>query len=372
MRASLIFLLFLLLVGCTEPTEPRFQIEASFYLVEGKIADVEGSSEVNVRRSDFGSLQLEFESVPDADVVAVNGAGARVQWQLVDSVAGKYQPPADFAGRTGEAWFLEVNTADGTSIYSDPETVPPPVALTDFEIVFDQEASYDVGRERFIPAFKLLVDFQDPADRTDYYQWDYAYWEKIDVCASCYGGQVWREGSCREVGSGSRYVQRYDYYCDALGGCYRQTVGNEFQYGQDEFFAGQAVVDRPIGQIEFIDYGGLLVEAVQYTITQEAYAYGKVISDLLTGSSGLNATIPATLDGNVRNADPEGVQVLGYVGTAGVSSMRRFITRSETTGTPLPADRQIRPEPSVGAFIPPRAYCSGDGKTPEKPRGWPE
>ena len=369
-RLLLAVCLTCLLTACIEPTEPHYQLEEPFYLVEGKLVDSPGYSEVSIRHSRFRSVQLEFESVTDATVVAVEQTGAQVQWELADTIVGTYRPPADFAVRTGETWSLEVTLADGTQIVSDPEIVPPPVALTDFRILFDQESGYDDGRKLFIPAFRLLVNFQDPADQTNYYQWDYTYWEKIEVCASCYGGEVWRNGACLDVTGNSQFVQRYDYYCDADAGCYRQTGGNEFRYSRDDLFDGQAVIDRDIGQIEFIAYGGLLVEARQYTITPEAYAYGKVISDLINGSTGLNATIPATLDGNVRSLDPAAPQVLGYVGAAGVSSLRRFIVRTDATGTPLPADRQVRPEPSVGTFNPPRAYCRGGGKSPVKPEGW--
>ena len=364
-------LLSLLLTACIEPTTPDFQLEGPFYLVEGDIADRVGLSEVRVRQSNFRTVQLEFEDVAGATVVAEERAGSQVQWQASEADPGRYLPPTDFRARAGEEWSLRVTFPDGTEAVSTPEVVPPQSQVQDVRLRFDQEGRFEEARGRFVPVFRVLLDSSDPAGEQNYYQWDYRYWELETVCATCIGGR-YRDGVCIPDNVIDRNKQDFDYLCEGEDGCYREVAGGRFLFASDQAFDGGQLMGNEIGNIVFTQFGGLLVEGIQYGLTADAFAYGRTVNNLVEGNSGLNATIPAALNGNLTNVDPTGPDVLGYVRAVSVASDRQYIFRDADTGEPVGRDRPINLEPIVGAFVPPMAPCTGSGRTPVRPAGWPE
>lgn len=364
-------LLFLLLplTSCLEPTRPAFQIEDGFYLIEGRIL-AGATSEIRIRESDFREIALELKTVAEAEVISVEDSGTRVEWVLTDPARGNYRPPSGFSALTGQRWHFEITLADGTLIVSDQETIPEPVAATNLDVRFVQESTFDEGRNRFIPRFELYLDYDDPTDQENYYAFDHTYWEKTGICITCVNGRYNGE-ECVTQGGESPFFRGYDYGCSPPD-CYTINPGRQTRYGNDEFTNGGNVTGVPLGGIQFQAYGGLLVEGQILSISREAYAYGKVIQDLTEGNSGLNATIPSALNGNVRNADPEGREVLGFVGAASFSSARVYLERNADTGTPLRLDSPPNYEPIPPPGVPPRAPCDIPGvRTSVKPVGWP-
>lgn len=365
MRNYLILLILgFTLTTCLDPTAPSFQLEDSFYLVEGRLLVGEEGSEIRIRESAFREENKQFNPVPNARVVSLEAGGAAVEWMAVPEEEGLYRPPNGFSVVVGETWSVEATLPDGTRIVSDAETAPEPVALTDVRVIFEQNSIFESGLNRFIPRFEIFVDYDDPAGEENFYAYDYRYFEEVIICAFCERG-FWRQGECFEDLS----VFRYDYLCDTED-CFKETPGNQTVYGNDDLSDGSSIDAFPLGGINFQAYGGLLVEGILLSITKEAYDYGKVIQDLTTGNNGLNATIPAALNGNVRNTDPTGRTVLGYVGVASASRKRTYLERLSTIGTPLPFDPVLRLEPSVGPFVPPRAPCEVDGRMAVRPEGW--
>ncbi|MEM6770414.1 MAG: DUF4249 family protein, partial [Bacteroidota bacterium] len=222
------------------------------------------------------------------------------------------------------------------------------------------------GLDRFIPRFEIFGNYQDPADRENFYAYDFRFFEEVIVCIQCERGLYRPElGGCIEAPN----IFRYDYLCDTEE-CFKVTSGNKRIYRNDELTNGNALADIEFGAVNFDAFGGLLVEGILQSITEEAFDYGKVIEDLTTGNAGLNATIPAALNGNVRNLDPAGQTVLGFLGAASTSRLRTYLERTSQTGTPLPFDPVLRLEPAMGPFVPPRAPCEVDGRFAFVPEGW--
>jgi hypothetical protein len=274
--------------------------------------------------------------------------------------------------RPGESWSLRVIFPDGTEAVSTPEIVPPRSEITDLRLAFDQEGRFDQSRDRFVPVHRILLSGTDRAGQRNYYQWDYRYWEELLICLTCQQSR-YRNGRCEADQSLiNRNRETFDYLCDVPDRCYEESRGTRFLFASDQAFDGGEVTDNEIGNIVFSRLGGLLVEATQYGVTAEAYAYGRTVNDLIVGSSSLNAVLPATLLGNVRNLDPEAPDILGYVRAVSVASERRFIVRDQDTGTPLDPPRPVNLEPFSGAAPPPRAPCAGNGRSPNRPEGWPE
>jgi hypothetical protein len=357
-------LLLLCPLACILPTEPEFRLDDGFYLAEGTIFAGEETSEIRIRRSDFNDVQLALDPVLDARVLSVSAAGRSVNWQLIDSLLGNYQPPENFRAEVGETWHFEIELPDGTRIISDQETIPPAVPLTGIEVQFVQNSVFDESRGRFIPLFEIFLDYDDPEGEDNFYQWRYYHWEEIDVCASC-NNAIWRDGECIPQ---DRFIFRYDYLCFPPL-CYELTQGVEIRYGNDELSDGAQVRGLPVGAIEFDRFGLMMVFGELLSITREAQAYGKVIEDLVNANNGLNAPIPAPLNGNLRNVSNRGREALGYLGAASVSRVSELVERGPQTGNPLFFDPVIRLEdPDRGI---PRAPCAGVNRSTSPPPGWP-
>lgn len=356
------------LFGCIEPTRPSFQIEEGFFLVEGRILAGDAAGEIRIRESNFREINLQFEPVAEATVMAVESGGTTVQW-IQGYEPGRYVPPAGTVVNVGEIWHFEITLPDGTEISSEAETISPPISVEALEIRFEQNSFFDDGLGRFVPRFELFLDFDDPSDQKNFYAYDYRYWEEVIICARCENGR-WRNGECLPNQT-TNFIRRYDYLCDTEE-CFTVKEGNETMYGTDDFFNGNSISGFPLGGIVFQAYGGMLVEGIVYSISEEAFDYGKVIQDLVDGNSGLNPTIPAALVGNVKNINPEGREVLGFISAASAGSAKAFLDRTTETGSPLPFDNNLRLEPIPPPGVPPRAPCEIPGiRSSTRPVGWP-
>lgn len=365
-----LLVLTVLLTACLDPTVPEFQLEDPFYLVEGQILAGQDQSRIRIQVSNFREENKVFDPILGATVISREEGGAEFTWReedpSIELAPGTYYPPAGFAAAPGETWWFDIVLPDGTVVTSDPEAIPEPVPLTSVDVRYEQNSTFDEGLNRFIPRFEVFLEYTDPADGENFYAYDYRFFEEVIVCFQCFRGIYRPEaGGCIEQPN----VFRYDYLCDTED-CFKVTSGNQIVYRNDELTNGNSLTDIEIGGINFDAFGGLLVEGILLSITEEAFEYGKVIEDLTTGNAGLNATIPAALNGNVRNVDPAGQTVLGFLGAASTSRLRTYLERTVETGTPIPFDPVLRLEPSNPPFVPPRAPCEVDGRFAEVPEGW--
>ena len=362
-----LLLIAVTLLSCLEPTTPEFRINEAFYLAEGNILAGGGGSEIRLSESRFETAALSFVGIEEAEVLSIRSDGRSVSWQLTDPEKGKYVPPEDFVAIPGESWSFDITLPNGAKIISDAEIVPAPIEVDAVNLIFEQNSIFDEGRNRFIPRFEIFIDYQDPTGEKNYYAYDFRYWEEVIICQSCPAGRY----NGTECISDPSVRPRYDYFCDT-DECYALTEGLATTYSSDELYDGNSLRGVPVGGVTFDNIGGLLVEAELRSISEEAFDYGKVIQDLVTGSSGLNPTIPAALNGNVRNADPEGRTVLGYLGAAAAGRNRSFVLRTLDIGSPLSFDNNIFPEPVPPPGVPPLAPCNIPGRSSERPAGWQE
>lgn len=362
---SSLLLVLLFLTTCVDPVVPAYDFEEDFILVEGQIVDQAGFSEIRLSRSEILFENYTLVPITGATVSSIDGNGNEVSWQQIGTTSA-YAPPADFAAQSGQSYFLRVTTPTGQVIESLPETTPSRVPVAEAELRFEQEAFFSDARNRFIPAFRLLVDLEDPADADNYYQWRFREWAMIEVCASCMRAR-WRNGECIESPD-TRFVNRWDYLCDAP--CWILSQGNQINILSDEFSQGRRIDNIEAAVIEFDRLGGLLVDLEQYSISKANFDYSTVLKDLADGAGGLNATLPAALIGNLRDVSDSEVNVLGFVGVSSLEVERVYINRDTVNGTPLPFDATVVLEPVNPS--PPLAPCVGENRTTERPIGWPE
>ena len=355
-----------LLWSCLDPSQPEFRTGQPFYLVEGGVV-AGGTTAVRLRVSDFDDALLDLLPVNDAEVVLEDGRGQVQGFELTEGRVGEYRPAADFSPEVGEQYAVRVTFADGTVARSLPETLAPPVAVTGLDVRLNETAFFDEGRNRFVPAHELFVDYTDPADQINFYAYDFRFWEAARACATCVQG-LFREGACTPPQQ-NFFTPTFDYLCDTPE-CYRIQPGRQTRFGTDELTNGRAVNGFGLGRIEFDEYGGLLIEAQLRSITPAAHDYGRVLQDLTMGNAGLNATTPAALIGNVSSENTTGREVLGFFGVANQTTIRRYLERRPEDGILSQPERQLNLEPDGPISPAPRAPCDIPGRTSVRPAGW--
>ena len=365
-RLFYLLLTFVLFQRCVDPIEPSYDFETDFILVEGLILDQPGLSEVRITRSEIFLDNYTLVPIEGLRVVSVDEDGNEEEWTRIENTS-KYRPAEDFAAETGRAYYLRITTPEGRTIESSPEIMPDPVPIQSAELRFEQEAYFNDNLNRFIPAFRLLVDLQDPPDERNYFQWQFRSFSSLEICASC-RRSVYRNGECIETPE-SRFVNRYDYQCDVA--CWVETKSSSLNILSDEFSQGRLIENIETGRIDFQQRGGLLTEVQQYSTTKAQFDYNSILKNLSDNSGGLNSTLPANLIGNLKDVNNSDIDVLGFVGSAAVVTNRIYIDRDTTSGAPLPNPNGVPIyEPLIPA--PPRAPCEGGSRSRIRPVGWPE
>ncbi|PPK84125.1 uncharacterized protein DUF4249 [Neolewinella xylanilytica] len=354
---------FLFLQHCVDPVVPEYDYATGFLLVEGSIVAGEGSSNVTIRRSalSFGAYRLD--PVGEAQVFSVAEDGAEDTWQNTGN-PGEFVPPPGFLPLPGQSYFLRIQLASGEVIESEPELIPPPVPIDDIRVTFEQEAYFSSSRDRFVPAFTLLANFQGPSTQDNFYQFTYRTWSQISICATCYNS-VYRNGQCVKTPSSSG-VDRYDYSCSEP--CWAISNGDAFALVSDELNPDGTFSSVPAARIDFVGSGKLLAELQLRTITRKAHQYFTVLEDLTEGSAGLNAPLPAPLYGNLTDKSELNTPVLGFISGSSVRTRRILWNRDSTDGEPLflippPVYEPVSPAP-------PSAPCDGPNRTNQEPAGW--
>lgn len=364
LRAIALFSLVVFLITCADPVTPVYRFETGFLLVEGRISDLDGYSEIRLSRNEILFNNYTLTAVLGATVSSVDNDGQEVIWDFVEG-SNRYRAPDGWAAEAGKSYHIRAVTPQGEVIESSPERMPTNVPILDARVKFEQEAYFSTGRNRFIPAFRLLLDLEDPGDEENFYQFNYTTWETIDICATCERSR-WRDGVCI-AGPDTRFVSRWDYLCDAE--CWISAQGKGRNILSDAFVNGNRIENVEAGRFDYERPGGLMFVLEQYNITRAAFEFNEVLEDLSEGGSGLNAPLPAALVGNLTDLSENKTNVLGFVGVSAVNTERVYIDRDTINGTSLPYDGSVIPEPVRPS--PPQAPCIGGTRTTVRPLGWP-
>lgn len=351
--------------SCTDPIAPVYRFETGFLLIEGRITDEAGYSEIRVSRNEILFENYTLTPVPGSVVSSIDSDGQEVMWESIEAT-NRYRAPEGWVAEAGKSYHIRIVTPQGEVIESTPEPLPSSVPILNPRVKFEQEAYFSTGRDRFIPAFRLLIDLEDPADEANFYQFNYTTWESIDVCASCERAR-WRNGVCIP-GPDTRFVNRWDYLCDMPCWLSAQGVGRNIL--SDAFINGNRVEDIEAGRFDYERNGGLLFVLEQYNTSRAAFEFNEVLQNLAEGGSGLNAPLPAALVGNLLDVSENKTNVLGFVGVAALNTERVFIQRDTVDGESLPFDPSIFLEPVNPS--PPQAPCVGGTRTTVRPEGWPQ
>ena len=340
---SLLFIGFYFF-GCIDPVTPEYNFFDNLILINGIASSIEGSSYVTVNESnvEYGAYKTKF--LPGCIVKIINGDRVIDLIETFDA----YFVPKDFKIGEGETWELKVELPDGTKYRSSPETMREKVAVSDINSDYDLELYFDESLNRYVPGHRILISFEEPGDKENFYYYEYKSYERIVDCFACYNG-VLRDGECIST-YGYRWARDYyTYLCDSP--CWRIRFGEKVELFNDQFTNGKIINNLVVGEVPLFTKQDILVNIQQYSISEEAYKYYKTLKDLIENNGGLNAPLPSPLIGNIYNPNDRDENVLGRFTVASGSSKSIFIPRRQLEGRFIENNEKSQWE-EFGDFVP--------------------
>ena len=171
-------------ITCIDPVAPEFRFLEDLLFIEGIASSIEGSSYVRIRKSsnEFGYYRTAF--FPGCSVELISGNKVIKLMEGFD----RYNGPSDFKVLKDELWELKIILPDGTEYKSSKETMVDEVLITDIKAEFDLQLSYDDKSNSYVPGHKILVSFDDPPEKENFYYYEYKTYETAPFCDICLNG----------------------------------------------------------------------------------------------------------------------------------------------------------------------------------------
>ncbi|MBN3583982.1 DUF4249 domain-containing protein [Algoriphagus aestuarii] len=314
-----IYLFCFILFGCIEPYDVSIEDGPQLLTIEGMLTNGPGPHVIKLTRSDtYGSVfEGLIRPVAGATVIFRDDLGRVIFLSEDNENRGNYLTPAEFSGETGRTYTLQIQLLDGKVYSSLPEKLTAVPEIQD--LGFRVERIPVKGEINDASGIQFIAEFQDPADENNFY--------------------YWRKGESVHV-----YETRPDLYHepppsrapapkDCCAVCFKteQTSNASIFIAQDDNFNG-LTTRLPVA---FILDDGLRflnryrVDLEQYSISQEAYRFLRLVKQQAELSGSVFDPPPANIRGNMISLDNPEEVVFGFFMAAGESSKRIYINQSE-------------------------------------------
>ncbi|WP_303318095.1 DUF4249 domain-containing protein [Flavivirga abyssicola] len=340
-KNHLYWLTVIFLLGCIEPETPEFNFKEGLIYIDAFVSTSPEESYVKISESGFKFNKFVNDFLPNVDVRFKN-TETNVIIQLTEE-DGIYLPLEGFHASVGDTWELLITLPDGRNYQSLPENIIQPVGFSNLKANYSSELLFREGFNSFIPGHSISADINNPTNEKNFYFWTYKLFEEIRLCPPKAGGS----------------------YLICETDCWKIRFYENIKLFSDEFNNAETINAVPIADIPYYDRGDILVKIHQYSLSESAYNYFKVIKDLIDNNSGINAPPPVALSGNLFNPNDDDEFVLGRFTAASTSTKHIFIDRSDITETP------IGPLPIVRFPILETTPCTENRfRTSIEPEGW--
>ena len=372
----------LLIYGCVEPYNLKYNINQSVVIIDATITDEDGEQNIVLKESMPNGSSSSIVAMSNAQVeVMVNGR-EKVLFTERPTDPGTYLAPMGFKAKFGNTYLLFVTSEAGDKFESSVETIKKGAEIKGVSQSFEKITIKEKNTTAY--AHKIYVDTQDPVGNGDFYAWTWKLFESQSICRTCEPGQRYYitpapAGRC--VSDLPNFLRNviYDYNCNAA--CWEIIYSLKGNIMSDEFVDGKLIANRLVAEIPLYNLNsGALIEIKQQSLSLDSYKYLKILIDQNQNSGGLADTPPASLIGNVRTLSSNARPVAGYFRVTDETVIRYWIDR-----TTIPSGVDIIPvgllngrlpnfEPqSNDTTRPPLAPClPGYTRTNVKPEGWVE
>ncbi|UTA66383.1 DUF4249 domain-containing protein [Emticicia sp. 21SJ11W-3] len=397
-------------LSCIDQIEYDAAYKVDVLSVEGRVTNGPGEQMVKIHRSKVQNGRAGIIVVEKARVELVVNNTEVIP--MTEKEAGAYYLPASFKARTGAAYQLKFELADGGRYESTIEIMPAVPDIAELHIKYNAYEPFDKP-EGYKGVHSIYVDVQDPADQENFYSWEYTIYEKKQWCRTCENGiyavnevipgqypfnRFYQSGSkpyenCftqpaeRKPGAPA-FVSKpwiYDYECRE--GCWEIFNSETMNLFEDRLTNGGRIIERKIARMPYYQCTGALIEIRQFSLTKEAFRYFKHFQEQTENAGGIASTPPTALKGNIRNIANDREVVVGYFAASAAIHLRHFVDRKDTGDLVPPGLFEIlnqrkpnaEPEPPEVALMliwdgpprVPRATClETRHSTGKRPLGW--
>lgn len=300
---SATFLFFVL--SCIDPVSFEVDHQPTM-VVEGFISNDSENQTIKLSRTvSYGSGYPE--PIEDASLIISDNLGNA--YQLYHLKQGEYRTPAGFTPKIGATYTLHIETKEGSTYQSTPQTIPQPASID--SVYYWETTKEELEKNGNIVEKKgvqYAVNYTLPAQDT------YLYWQ-------------WR-GTFPFPG------KTYDENGNSIN-CYIYEGSSNFISILD---GNQYSSKRLTNQLVFHQLGYQYIEKYclqvsQYTISKEAYLFYKGVEDQKNGGGSIFDPLPSQIQGNIYNTNNTDEIILGHFGAYGLSQDIVFVENVEISGT---------------------------------------
>ncbi|CAN5456627.1 hypothetical protein BH23BAC3_BH23BAC3_25500 [soil metagenome] len=305
-----LILLLMIMGGCIDEISFDSEFSENQLVVEGSVHNGPGPYTVHLGETQLGeNLPLPLS---DATIQLIDSNDNRLAFNEIEP--GKYQTMDEsFRGEPGETYHIEIELPDGRSYSSKPETMPLQTASSTVHLepgfVPERTAS---GGTRDVPVVFVSANTDLPVTEDPIFlKWTveglYAY---------------------REFDDPSPFAPppRTCFITEKIN---PQNIllfsGTQSGSGQirDQFLTERRVV---VQHKFFIRY---YFNVVTTSITEQRYNYWQNVEEMINRSGTIFDVPPATVPGNIKNNNQNGMPALGYFEAVLRDTSREFITSSD-------------------------------------------
>lgn len=349
MLKRLLYLLLVMPMACVDPYEVKVPEGEQLLTVEGIISTGPGPHAITLTRSaTYGSIfEGLIRPVSLATVVVRDNEGNVTFLTEGTESKGTYFTPANFRAEVGKSYTLQILTAEGNVYTSTPERVAAVPNIQSLEV---RTVTIPVEGSTFPKSgVQLIVELKDPADQNNFY-----YWKN--------GPAVYILETSPELYTPRPSPQnpnRTPQPKDCCSICFRYEAGNNqslFVVNDDNFNGLSTRIPASFIQDDgFRFVNKFRMDLKQYSISQEAYRFLRLVKQQAEISGSIFDPPPATIRGNMISLNNPDEVVLGYFMAGGETSKRIYIDKNDLTFRQVKAIVPDDCRVVSGAFIDPPA-----------------
>jgi hypothetical protein len=302
MQLKKIFILTLLVPiawgACIKQVDVETRNEKPILVVEGSITTdtVPYTVTLSYTGPFTGASQIPDEAFEEnAQVTIEDDQGNSTR--LVYRDKGVYETTdPNYIGKIGRSYTVLIELNDGKKYISTPEKINPPVPFTNINVRFVQDFNFD--HPAYLAAY---VDAADPANEENYYQWHFYSYARRQT---------------RGVPCGFSCLL-YEY-------CFQKMTDNEIRIFSDAAINGNQILNQFVGRSYIYAFGRHYFDLRQLSISRSYYQFLERLREQQTRTGGVLDPLPASVKGNVYNADNTSDVALGYF-SASSGEHRRLV-----------------------------------------------